>query len=110
MDRLAREELSEDFLDDDAMVLITDRESCMQVFSASHDMHIGRILKKEDHAKNTENRRFVEDVQKYVQEENERNRDRVLQIHDFSQATQVSLQALLLEEDEDGDEEEIVHR
>ena len=46
MDRLAREELAEDFMDDEAMMLITDRESCMQLFSASHDMHIGRILNR----------------------------------------------------------------
>jgi hypothetical protein len=107
MDRLSREELAEDFLDDEAMMLISDRESCMQLFSASHDVHIGRILKREDQAKATERRRFEEDVQSYSRAENERNRDRILQIHDFGRSSKVTLLALLVDEDEDGADDEL---
>lgn len=102
MDRLAREELAEDFMDDEAMMLITDRESCMQLFSASHDMHIGRILNREDQAKAAENRKFVEDVARYTKEENIRNRDRILQIHEFARLSRISLLALLSEDDDEG--------
>lgn len=102
MDRLAREELAEDFMDDEAMMLITDRESCMQLFSASHDMHIGRILNREDQAKARENRQFIEDVARYTKEENVRNRDRILQIHEFARVSRISLFALLSEDDDDG--------
>eukprot|EP01038_Epipyxis_sp_PR26KG_P009955 gene9955-13388_t len=83
IDRLAREELPEDYLDDEAMSLVVDKDTCMGVLSASHDMHIGRILKREDEARGAETKRFQEKMAKYMSEESARNRDRILQIHDF---------------------------
>jgi hypothetical protein len=38
----------------------------MGVLSASHDMHIGRILKREDEARGVETRRFQETMARYV--------------------------------------------
>ena len=43
-----------------------------------------------------------------MNEESARNRDRVLQVHDFSRASKASLHALLSAEDEDGNEEDDV--
>jgi hypothetical protein len=63
MGRLAREELAEDYLDDEAMTLLMDKETCMGIVSLSHDMHIGKILKHEDEARNSEIKRFTHDVQ-----------------------------------------------
>ena len=45
---------------------------------------------------------------RYMNEESARNRDRVLQVHDFSRASKASLHALLSAEDEDGNEEDDV--
>ena len=59
MGRLAREELAEDYLDDEAMTLLMDRESCMGVLGLSHDMHIGRLLKMEDQARNQETKTYT---------------------------------------------------
>lgn len=38
----------------------------MGVLSASHDMHIGRILKREDEARGVETRRFQETMTRYA--------------------------------------------
>lgn len=106
IDRLAREELAEDYLDDEAMALVMDKDSCLTVLSSSHDMHIGRILKHEDEARGSEMKRFQEQMSKYLNEESARNRDRVLQIHDFSRQSKVSLHALLSSDDDEGFEDE----
>lgn len=103
IDAFSKEELAEDFLDDEAMTLVTDKENCMNLVSQSHDQHIGRLLKKEDEAKLLEINNFKTLVKNYVTEDNTRNRDRVLQIHAFSSETKASLQALISDEDEDGE-------
>ncbi len=106
IDRLAREELAEDYLDDEAMGLVVDKDTCMGVLSASHDMHIGRILKREDEARGTETKRFQEQMSRCTNEESARNRDRILQIHDFSRYSKSSLHALLSLDDDDGFDED----
>lgn len=40
------------------------QDTCMGVLSASHDMHIGRILKREDEARGVETKRFQETMAK----------------------------------------------
>ena len=80
IERLAREELPDEYLDDEAMGLVVDKETCMNVLSASHDMHISRILKREDEARGSETKRFQETMSSYFNEESARNRDRVLQV------------------------------
>lgn len=109
IDRFSREELVEDYLDDEAMGLVMDKEICNSVMSASHDMHIGRILKREDEARGTEMKRFQEQMAKYSSEENARNRDRILQIYEFSRTTKSSINALLSNDDDDGDEDDHHH-
>lgn len=106
MERLAREEIAEDFLDDFAMSLLLDKESTMGIVGSSHDMHLSRILKREDEARNTETKRFQECVHGHMNAEKVRNRNRVLEIHDYCRAAKVNISALLINEDEDeGDEE-----
>lgn len=106
IDRFSREELVEDYLDDEAMSLVMDKEVCNTVMSASHDMHIGRILKREDEARGTELKRFQEQMGRYSKEENARNRDRILQIYEFSRSTKSSINALLSNDDDDADDDE----
>ena len=109
MDRLGREELAEDYLDDEAMGLVIDKEICMGVLTASHDMHIGRILKKEDEARGLETKRFQLLINKYQSDENFRNRDRILQIHDFSRSSKSVLLSLLSNDDEEGYDDDDHH-
>jgi hypothetical protein len=106
IDRLTKEELAEDYLDDEAMALVVDKDSCMQTLSGSHDLHIGKILKREDEARATETKRYQEMVLKFSSAEKARNRDRILQIHDFCKSATSGLNKLLALEEEDGYEDE----
>lgn len=91
------------------MGLVVDKETCMSVLTSSHDMHISRILKREDEARGLELKRFQERIAKYKDEESARNRDRVLQVHEFSRVGKASLHALLAsDEDADFDEDDHV--
>lgn len=111
IDRLAREELAEDYLDDEALTLVMDKDTCMSVVSQSHDLHIGRILKKEDESRGSELKRFQILMSKYQNEESTRNRDRILQIHDFNKHSKSSLHWLLSDEDDEGyDDDDHPHK
>jgi hypothetical protein len=105
IERLAREELAEDYLDDDAMGLVQDREACMVVISSSHDLHIGKILKREDEARAIETRKCQELVNNYNSFERKRNRDHILQIHEFSATSRQQLNSFISTEDDEGDED-----
>lgn len=110
IDRVAREELADDYLDDEGMSLVLDKDTCMAVISASHEMHIGRILKREDEARGTETRRYQELIGNHTSKERSRNRNRILEIHEFSNTSKSSLAALLsLDDDEGFEEEDIQH-
>jgi hypothetical protein len=106
IDRYAREELPDSYLDDEAMSLVVDKDICLGFISTSHDMHIGRILKREDEARSGETHRYQETVSHHVNTEKARNRDRVLQIHDFYKTSYASLNALLAMDEDDAYEEE----
>jgi len=110
IERLSREELAEDYLDDEAMSLVVDKDSCMGVMTASHDLHVTRILKREDEARFNENKRYQEAIATYSSEERKRNRDRILQIHDFSIANANRLSALTNVDDDDAFDEEEAHQ
>eukprot|EP01041_Mallomonas_annulata_P007933 gene7933-16247_t len=108
IDRLTKEELAEDYLDDDAMALVVDKDVCMGTLSGSHDMHIGKILKREDEARALETKRYQDCVSGYNNTERARNRDRILQVHDLCRSTKATLSALLsMEEDEGGFDEDM---
>jgi hypothetical protein len=106
IDRLSKEELAEDYLDDDAMALVVDKDSSMGTLSGSHDMHIGKILKREDEARATENRRYQDLLASFLTSEKARNRDRILQIHDFARSSSQALNKILAQEEEDGYDDE----
>jgi hypothetical protein len=106
IDRLAREELAEDFLDDEAITLLMDKDSCMGVVNLSHDVHIGRILKAEDQARNIEMSRYTTCVQGHMDGERVRNRNRVLEIHEWARSCKINIQALLVVDEEEGVEDQ----
>jgi hypothetical protein len=73
----------------------------MGIIGASHDMHIGRILKRDDDARNTEGKRYLELINGARNIERARNRSRILQIHDFCRGAKHALNALLSLDDDD---------
>ena len=105
IERFTREELTEDYLDEEALSLVQDREACMTVISASHDIHVGKLLKKEDEARSIETRKTQGVVNDANEKERFRNRDHILQIHDFSKNAKTQLNSYL-ENDEDDDIED----
>ena len=105
IERFTREELTEDYLDEEALSLVQDREACMTVISASHDIHVGKLLKKEDEARAVETRKTQGVVNDANEKERSRNRDHILQIHDFSKNAKTQLNSYL-ENDEDDDVED----
>ena len=88
------------------MGLVVDKDSCMSVISASHDMHIGRILKREDEARGTETKRYQEMVAGHMSTERSRNRNRILEIHQFCKTSKGSLASLMSSEEEEGEDED----
>jgi hypothetical protein len=105
IEKMARDEIADDYLDEEGLALVSEKDTCLSVISASHDIHINRILKREDEARGTETKRFQEIVGSHKMAERTRNRNRVLEIHEFSTVSQGSLNALLYD-DEDGFEED----
>jgi len=106
VERLANEELAEDYLDDEAMSLIVDKDSCMGLVNASHDAHVGKIMKREDDARNLETKRYQDMIAGHISAERARNRDRVLQIHQFCQSSKGLSNALLIVDEDDAYDEE----
>jgi vacuolar-type H+-ATPase subunit I/STV1 len=104
IERLAREELAEDYLDEEAMALVVDKDACMQVVSTSHDIHVGRIVKREDEARANELRRYQDLISGHNSKERNRNRDHILQIHDFVHNAKQHLHSLLAAEEDEEDE------
>lgn len=84
------------------MSLVVDRDTCMGIIGSSHDLHIGRILKRDDDARNTESKRYQELINSSRTIERSRNRSRILQIHDFNRSAKHALN-LLLALDDDGE-------
>jgi len=108
VERVARDEIAENYLDDEGSALVADKDVCMATLSSSHDMHIGKILKREDEARAIETKRYQDCVFGYNNTERNRNRDRILQIHDLVRSTKESFSKYLSsEEDEGGFDEEL---
>lgn len=109
IERQSNNILTADFLDDDALTLIIDAEACMLVIQSSYETHLGRIMKREDEARNGENKRYTTLVDKYTNDERKRNRDRILEIHEFSTTNRSRILAYRNDDDDDGEyEDEII--
>lgn len=109
IDRQSSNLLPPDFLDDDALTLVIDREACLQIVQSSHESHLGRIMKREYEATTLVTKRYHEIVSKYTKEERQRNRDRILQIHEFSTSNKERLAVFHNNDDEDGYEDDELH-
>jgi len=77
----------------------------MGVLGLSHDMHIGRILKQEDEARSGAIKAYTQDVQGRMAADRDRNRHRVLEIHEFGRAARQNMNALLVLDEDEAEEE-----
>jgi hypothetical protein len=102
---LSKDDITETQLNDDAMAMLVDKDFCMSSVSGSHDMHLGKLLKKEDEARALEMRRYHGQLTAIGDEERAHNRKRVLEIHDLTSEHSESLHNALRGDD---DEEEDV--
>jgi hypothetical protein len=110
IERMSREELAEDYLDDEAVGLVTDKDVCVGVLSSSHDLHVARILKREDEARSGETKRYQETIANYANSERKRNRDRILEIHEFSKSNGERLDQLAASDEDDGADDDDAHK
>jgi hypothetical protein len=108
MERQAKEELAEDYLDEEAMSLVVDKEACLLTLSGSHDMHIGKILKREDEARAGETKKYQDSLTSLNAHERTRNRDRILQIHEFVKGIKDKFDEILSADEEEGYDDDIV--
>lgn len=69
-------------------------------------MHIGKILKREDEARGTETKRYQELISRHNNTERSRNRNRILEVHEFCKTSKMSLMSLLSVDEEEGDDED----
>ena len=76
--------------------------------SGSHDMHIGKILKREDEARATETKKYQENLTQFNSQERARNRDRILQIHDFAKNVKEKFADILSVDEEEGYEDDMI--
>lgn len=107
IDKNSRDELSEGFLEDEALALVLDKDVCLGYVTTSHEMHVGKILKREEEARASETKAFRDEIERFEKEEKERNRDRVLQILDFGREKKSLLDSRLFTEDDEGYEEDL---
>ncbi|KAJ8598776.1 hypothetical protein CTAYLR_009873 [Chrysophaeum taylorii] len=107
LDKAAKDELTAE-LNDEAALLLADRDTCMNTVTGSHDIHVGRLFKVEDEAKNNEEVNCKSKIKTYRNEEHTRNRNRVLELTTFKESVLVELAELITREadvDVDGDPE-----
>jgi len=102
LDKAAKDELPGD-LPVEISSLLTDRDSCMNAITGSHDVHIGKLYRREDEAKHNEELLFKGALRHYRDEEHVRSRGRISELSDFEGACLNEFSRLT--SDRDGDEE-----
>eukprot|EP00953_Heterococcus_sp_UTEX-ZZ885_P004727 3037-Heterococcus_DN1.PRE.6 len=125
LDKATKNELPED-VPDDLSNLIIDRDTCMASVVGSHDIHIGKLLAREDETRAAETRGMATVVDGYAccvvlcctcvlraawyaRAEIDRNRARVMELREFfavnrRQVTELLyMSSKLLDEFEDGE-------
>ncbi|CAM9261125.1 unnamed protein product [Ascophyllum nodosum] len=94
LEKVAKNELAEDTPDELSNLLI-DRDTCMNTVTSSHDLHIGKLLGKEDETRASEVRAMTEIVESRREEERTRNRNRVLELRDFFEGNRCQIAELI---------------
>lgn len=96
LDKAANEDLPED-ISDEASNLLIDRDTCMTAITGSHDVHVGKLYKNEEVSKFSEVQHLNETLRGFKDEEHNRNRERVLEIHRFVAHNKGELELALAE-------------
>ena len=100
LEKAIKEELPED-LPDEANSLLIDRDACMNAITGSHDIHVGRLYRREDEAKHNEELRFKLALKKYREEEHNRSRNRIMELKSFEEGCFSDLKELITQEIDD---------
>ena len=94
LDKMAKGDLPED-LSDEANSLLVDRDACMNAITGSHDIHVGKLYRREDEAKHNEESLFRKALRKYREEEHARSRNRITELNLFEDACTRELNGLI---------------
>uniref|UniRef100_A0A7S2HFX7 Dynein regulatory complex subunit 3 n=1 Tax=Octactis speculum TaxID=3111310 RepID=A0A7S2HFX7_9STRA len=83
--------------------MLLDRDLCMETLSASHDAHVGKVFKGEDVTRSAETQKLNSTIDGLMDEEHERNRSRIMELHEFSKAAKAELNSFITKEEIDED-------
>ena len=100
LDKAAKDELPGD-LPSEISSLLTDRDSCMNAITGSHDIHVGKLYRREDEAKHNEGLLFKGTLRYYRDEEHLRSRCRISELNDFEGACLNEFSRLTSDRDSD---------
>jgi hypothetical protein len=87
------------------MSLVMDKDVCLQSVTASHDLHVNKLLKAEDAGRALETKSYSDLIHSHTDSERQRNRGRILQIHDYARSVRYTLTSFLAIDD--GEEEDM---
>ncbi|XP_072549690.1 dynein regulatory complex subunit 3 isoform X1 [Salminus brasiliensis] len=97
LERVAKNELEED-LPDDVRLLFVDKDTVVNAVSASHDTHLLKIDNREDELITRINSWMTALIKSVQDEEIERNRKRISEIHNYIDHVRDQLEDILLHE------------
>ena len=97
LEKAAKEELPED-LPEEASNLLIDRDTCLTAITGSHDIHVGKLYKREEETKFNEIQHCTETIRNYRDEEHTRNRNRIIEIQEFLESNRKQLSDLVTRE------------
>jgi len=107
LEKAAKDDLPAD-LPDEAAALLSDRDTALNAVTSSHDVHVGKLYKREDEAKTNEEHNCKSTVRFYRDAEHERSRSRIVELKDFEKRVTIELNDLIsvdLDDDLDGEPE-----
>lgn len=88
-------------LNDEASGLLHDKDTCMNVINASHELHITRILRIEDETRKIDLKWFTDFITRQNSDEHKRNRNQILDIRSICLVMKGSIDELLSYEEDD---------
>ena len=105
IERAAKEDFMDDAdsdkIDEEAFSLLMDRDVCLQCIGSCQELHVSKILKLEDIVRNNVIKSTTEEIALAKKEQHLRNRNRVLDIRNYSKACKAQIDVFLSVEDDD---------
>jgi len=103
----SQNDLLGDEISDDVKNILMDRDLCLNAVAGSHDIHVGKLLGKEDEMRLKEIQIFNELLEKQKEEEYERNRKRGMEIHQLLERNLQEMDDLLEQENMDDEDQDV---